>query len=414
MYNAIKKILSNAMLLLAFFCLLLSVILQFTADVSYRKARELDKLYRWKRAKEKYQLSVKLNPYNSLYLDGLGGILLKQNTSDSNKSSLLKKADTLYRKALRLNPLYSEYWLRLGKVQLEKRKYAKNSSWKISSSKKLNKKDPYLYEAMQYFQKVLENDPFGFNTSYTIGSFSLPFWQFFNNSEKEFISKRLNYCSSLKRKYNLSIYPLVWKHTKDFHVLKSVTPSNLKSNILLYSFIDKNNLWQFRKEQKRILDFFKQKEEPAQYEQERSRKLKKIEMVNKNAGLSSPAENYISKNDWKSITKDGVIVNDNCKLRSERTVHGIIHIPAEKSLLKIQMRSSQAKGIYSYVFLELDGKEIGGFFVNSLQWKEYSLRINTTGGIKVLSITFLNDFYDKKTGEDRNLYIGRAFVKNIK
>lgn len=62
------------------------------------------------------------------------------------------------------------------------------------------------------------------------------------------------------------------------------------------------------------------------------------------------------------------------------------------------------------MIVELDGEWIGETLVDGPDWKEYSFKINSDGGIRVLSVTFVNDFCDAK--EDRNLFIGEARVES--
>jgi len=62
------------------------------------------------------------------------------------------------------------------------------------------------------------------------------------------------------------------------------------------------------------------------------------------------------------------------------------------------------------MIVELDGEEVGGSFIDSGEWKEYSFGVETSSGPKVLSVTFPNDGGDWKKGIDRNLYVGEARI----
>jgi hypothetical protein len=58
------------------------------------------------------------------------------------------------------------------------------------------------------------------------------------------------------------------------------------------------------------------------------------------------------------------------------------------------------------MIVELDGEEIGEVFADSPDWKEYRFDADTAGGTMVLSVAFVNDWYDGR--EDRNLFVDGA------
>ncbi|MDD5681458.1 MAG: carbohydrate-binding domain-containing protein, partial [Candidatus Omnitrophica bacterium] len=90
------------------------------------------------------------------------------------------------------------------------------------------------------------------------------------------------------------------------------------------------------------------------------------------------------------------------------TMDAAIRIPPGKSMIKIQAKGSPADGIFPRMMVELDGRMIGEAYIKNNDWRSYEFKINTDGGIKVLSVSFLNDSSSKNGKEDRNLYIGIA------
>jgi hypothetical protein len=91
------------------------------------------------------------------------------------------------------------------------------------------------------------------------------------------------------------------------------------------------------------------------------------------------------------------------------TMYGAIAMPKGRAVISVGAKGTPADGIYPYMIVSLDGKRIGGAYVNSANFKEYRFDIGTEGGVKVLSVTFTNDARNKT--EDRNLYISNAKVE---
>ena len=70
----------------------------------------------------------------------------------------------------------------------------------------------------------------------------------------------------------------------------------------------------------------------------------------------------ISQENWQGKADYGENIYENGHMYWEGTIHAVIHISDGKSILTIQAKGSQANGIYPYMILELDGKEIGETF----------------------------------------------------
>jgi len=65
----------NFILIVVFILTIAVVILQFAADLEFNSAKKLESVYLWQEAEGKYQLAVKLNPFNAQYLAGYGNFL---------------------------------------------------------------------------------------------------------------------------------------------------------------------------------------------------------------------------------------------------------------------------------------------------------------------------------------------------
>jgi hypothetical protein len=92
----------------------------------------------------------------------------------------------------------------------------------------------------------------------------------------------------------------------------------------------------------------------------------------------------------------------------EKTVDEPVYVPQGAATLKVLASGSSAHGVYPYMIVALVGVEVGEVFLDSTAWKEYAFPVNAEGGVKVLSITFANDYNDQIS--DRNLFIKEVSV----
>ena len=60
---------------------------------------------------------------------------------------------------------------------------------------------------------------------------------------------------------------------------------------------------------------------------------------------------------------------------------------------------------------ERDIPKVGEAYVDSSKWKEYSFGVDAEG-LKVISVTFINDGGNVWKHEDRNLYIGQVRIEH--
>ncbi|MBN1353549.1 MAG: hypothetical protein JW994_02625, partial [Candidatus Omnitrophica bacterium] len=372
-----RRIVINMVLTVIIAVLILSVALPFLAFFQFEKAKTLELAYRWKKAEEKYQLAVRLAPFDAKYPAEYADFLIRQSDYRKNEMSLIMHAEELYRRAIVLNPRYAEYYLALGKLELY--------------NYRRTLKPVELENAVENFKNALKNDPNGFNISYSIGYFAIPLWNSLDGGKKEFIAERLKYALKLRPWHGKYIYPLMWKYTNNFEALKHVTPPTVYANRALYDFIRANNLWQFRKEQAETIDFYRKKEDAETFQREKLARLAQLEKEKKayenTAGAAKNNPMAIMRKDWhgkaegiENAYKDG---NMSCN----GTISAVTEVPDGVSIVRIVARGSQSGSIWPYMIVRLDDEVIGETFVDNKEWKEYAFDIDASAGLKVLSIT---------------------------
>jgi len=88
------------------------------------------------------------------------------------------------------------------------------------------------------------------------------------------------------------------------------------------------------------------------------------------------------------------------------TVFGVMVIPQGKGELMVSARSTSVNGIYAYMSVSLDGKNLGGCYVRKSHFKEYRFPLNREKtGATLVEIKFENDQTNSGKGEDRNLFV---------
>ena len=392
-----KRLVINIVLILLILLVAGAVIRHFYADKQYRAAKRLEKAYLWKGAEESFDSAIELAPFNSEYLSEYGNFLMLQSFYREDEALWLIQAEELYKKALDLNPGCAEYSLKLGEIQL-----------KIEGRS--------VDEAFKNFVRALENDPNGFNTSYSMGYAGIGIWDLLNNSERELILDRLKFIIEKYPWYGFNhIYPRLWKYTKDFELLRKTTPGNLEANEILLSFVSKNGLYDYFVKQKRKVDFYRKKENPEEFESKMAEKKIRVENLKKTSVFEVSNVTSVSQKDWQGRSLKEKAVYESGNMYWSGTIDAVINVPEGNIIIKVRAKGSQAYNIWPYMVVDLDGKDIGETFVDSPEWKEYSFNLKSDGGIKVLSVTFVNDGGDSGSGEDRNLYVAEArAVKDVR
>jgi len=346
-----KGIAINLILTIFFISTIVVIIFSFGADLEFNSAKKLESAYLWQEAKGKYQLAVKLNPFNAQYLAGYGDFLRDKSVYQEDRIAWLKMAQDLYGRALELNFRSAEYALSLGQVRLElflsdKDKFKDNLSW-----------------GLHVLKKAVKNDPNGSNTSYSVGYAGMTVWDNLNASDKEWVLHRLNYSLKINPEYGEHIYPYLWQIAKDYRLLRKIRP-----------------------------------EESAQEKRDKLNRIERIKQGNFNQS-------------WQGKQKRGDDVYENGNMYWAGSVDMAVNVPKGKAAVKIQAKGSPANAVWPYMIVELDGEEIGETFVDTSEWKEYVFEIDGGAGVKCLSVTFTNDAGNPLKNEDRNLFVGEARIE---
>jgi len=402
----IKKIIINIVLVLLLAILMAVIILPFAAEQQFKRAKKLEREYRWKMAEEKYQIAAALNPRDSKYPAATGAFLMRQGSSRKD-NFLYLRAKKLFKRACELNPWHAEHRYQLGKACLA-----------LSDVK----------GAVSNFRKAIEMDQYNFRNNYLIGYDMLPVWNEIDNSEKTFALDRFKFVLKERPWYGSFIYPAVFKTVQDFNSAEEITSKTLAGYRSLYSFVCKSSLWQYRKPVKTSFLYYRQKENPEKFRQEKLTRLKLIDKITEE-GLKS-VHSYIEETheqnngtnitelkkfaawtDWQREPPEEVSARESGNMYRDGTVYRAVMLPKGRAVIRIQARGDDAFNIWPYMIVELDGEEIGEKFVNSKKWESYSFEVDTKGGIKVLGVSFVNDDSDSKKGIDRNLYIGDITIQ---
>ena len=335
----------KVLLTVIFVILVVIIIKPFMAGIKVNAAQRLTKQYLWQDAQQKFKAAMHIDPFDASIPAGFADFLKSISVNSSDENSLLVGSAKLYKRALDLDPFSAEYSLRLAQVELELfiKSQAKDGS--------------LLADALGHFRLALENDPNGFNTSYSVGYAQIPVWDRLNTSEKKLVLDRLRYVISAKPWYGESIYSYLLQVTKDRGLLKNIRPI-----------------------------------ESGQEIREKINRIKRIKQIN-------PGQL------WQGKSKDGNNTYENGNMYWAGTIDVLLNAPGGKNIVKIQARGQAANDIWPYMIVELDGQEIGETFVDNSEWKDYSFPVETSAGLKVLSVTFLNDSGNPQENEDRNLYV---------
>jgi TPR repeat protein len=395
-----KRIFSNIVLAACLTLLYIVIAKPFIADAYYNAANRLAGASKPEKAQAFFEEAVKTEPFDSPHLSGFGRFLMKRSVSQTGlvRTYHLKKAAKLFERALALNRRDARSALNLGQTKL--RLFLRE---KDEADKK---------EAFRYFRKALDNDPNGFNVSYLIGHAGLAVWDHLAADDRELILERLEFVLRMRPHFYNEIYRRLWRRSGDFSLLRRITPEGLTANRNLYLFLLDNNLSQFLKEQKRVVDQCREQEDPSSVSREKAKEAERIERIKK-LKLGSPRQ-HVSAGEWKGKTADESIRYENGNMHWSGTVDAVVEIPAGEAVIQIMAAGSPANNVYPYMVVSLDGEEIGALFADRPGWTSYSFNIKTGGGIKVLSVSFVNDGVNEAKKEDRNLFVGEAKIETVR
>jgi len=406
MLSIVKRITVNVLLLCACSAIIAVLLLIFRADAAFNKAVTLEDAYRWKEAERCYKLAIRLNPFNSEYPAAYGDLQVRRGKNRRDAIIWLKDAESLYDKAMRLNPWYGAYALRRGEILIElykkQKKYSKENSQDVSDS---------VSRAMDDFKQALTDDPKGFHISYSIGYIAVTVWDMLSKEDRELVMAKLRYALRLRPGYQRFVYPHIWRYTKDYNVLKKITPDTLDANESLYFFIKTNNLWQFRNKQEERVLRLTRRENMQKYKRDTAQKNDMIKKIRKGFEIIKYRPIDGERPTWIGNSDGGGVAFENGNMYWTGTMYTMVEIQNGVSAISIQAKGAQCDGIAPFMIVELDGNNIGETFVNNTVWEEYLFKVNSGEGSKVLSVRFVNDGGNQKTGEDRNLFVGNIGVE---
>ncbi len=394
---AIKIILIAATILMA-----IILIIPLAAEIKFNYAQKLADGYLWEKAEKQFSEVIRIDPFNASYFAGYGDFLRSIAPYKEDEASLLSEAQKLYGRASQLDPLNARYFSRAGAIKL-----------RLFLLDRDKHKEGFR-AGLDDLKKALLLDPNGFNVSYEVGYWGIEAWPYLDGEFKRLVVDRLRYILSQKRWYWEQIYPWAWQNTNDFEILESIAPKNETAHEDLLYFLESSSLCQFRRREADEVDFYMKKEEPEKFFKKEREKAGEIEKLKKEFRdkLESMeiGENLLSSSVWHGKSDDGKNEFKDGAMYWSGTMSTVMRVPKGPVALVIQTKGTPADGVYPYMVVELDGEEVGEAFVNNADWKEYSFPLKSSGGIKVLSITYVNDAVDVKKNEDRNLFIGEARV----
>ena len=351
-----KKILLQFVVLPGYVLTVLFLLVVFFAEWQFSSAQSLQQKGLGSVARIHYEAAVRLCPFNSEYFAGLGNCLLHLGDSQKDKISYQEQAMASYRRAMELNPRNAQYPLMLGLMEAETARDAGSDA-----------------RVMEDLQDAVANDPNGFNVSYQAGYAGIARWNYLDQSDRQWVLARLRYAIKIHPEYADYIYPRFWMVSKDCKILRQLRP--LASE-----------------REKRIA----------------SERITKIKSEGLKTGTQLRPGNAVRA--WMGREDPSNTEAEEGRLYWNGTLDALMNVPAGEATVKICASGTPAHGIYPYMIVELDGEEIGETFLDGAEWKDYVFKTRTAGGIKVLSVTFANDYCNGK--EDRNLSVREAWAKS--
>ncbi len=398
----IKRFIFNLILIAVFLLVIVLITMPLLAELEFTSAQKMADSNRWDEASSRFEKAIWLDPFNSRYLYDFSGSLVHKSEHNPDKMALLKKAEILCRKAAGMDPLNADYPLRLGQIRLDMDR--SNTA-----------------DAFDNFKKALKNDPNGFNVSYAVGYAGMAVWDRLDDFQREMVLDRLKHSLAVYPIYGNTIYRLVWQKTVDFKYLERITPGDLNGHKNLYDFITTNDLWQFRRQEAGIISRYKEKEGAEKLKKDKKIRLDHLGSMKKSymkgRGIPQISDNMPAA-EWSSMSPDGNKTIADGLMYSNGTIYMVINarpgwvdisIEAKKFLI-IKIADIDNPKFNPYMIVKLDDDIIGETFVANDDWKKYQFSIKTDGGLKVLSVTFVNDIYDAGKGEDRNLGVGNVSI----
>ncbi|MDD5634187.1 MAG: carbohydrate-binding domain-containing protein [Candidatus Omnitrophica bacterium] len=393
-----KKILINIT------CVFFYIILEglalsfFLSDTALTRAKELESAGEINAAEKMYQTAIFIDPSSAEPYAKKAEFLLRKNIPQEDQRSYFDPINDLCAKAIKLNPRHAEYRYIFGEVKLD------------MLERDLLTPQNAVKQIFDPFSKSIERDKYNFKLNYLIGHSMLTIWKHLSKEERDFALSRLRYVMKRRPDYGRYVYPEIIYYTGDSSLCVNVTPENFRCYNTLYYFIQDKDLWQLRGEVASKRQTLLAKEDPEKSRQIIEDKESMVERFKERGKENTDISDRISRNGWCGEDTDERYTFTNGDMCWNGTIDAAISMPRGKAVIMISAKGTPADGTFPYMIVELDGQEIGESYVKNTEWQDYAFEVETSGGIKVLSVTFTNDKTNKKKNEDRNLFIGEARV----
>ena len=136
--------------------------------------------------------------------------------------------------------------------------------------------------------------------------------------------------------------------------------------------------------------------------------VESVEIEGPDDGLPSPAVSAIESARWnladgvQNTGENGLSFASNAEAKAE------LHFPAkDEYLLRVRAHADQAGNEPARLRLSLGGRELGVFEIKATRraGDEQEVRFAAEAGKQMVSVAFINDFFDPASGVDRNLWV---------
>ena len=238
------------------------------------------------------------------------------------------------------------------------------------------------------------------------------FWERFSPQEKEFFIEKTFHLLSCKYWLNLNVIDLFLEKTKDFEIIKKITPNNIRVFDYINSILSKYNA---------RIDYFwlKQKyseiqkvNNPERYNSKLEERKQKISEIKQkwNEKFRSSVSSVINENfiGWYDNTKE--IIKGN--IYGNGSIYGVVALKRNFKSVVIKAKSTKAYDIPAYMLVSINENVLGGVYVDNADFQVYSFPIKDRyEGEVVISISFENDCFDRLKNQDRNLYVSSFEVQ---
>jgi len=107
---------------------------------------------------------------------------------------------------------------------------------------------------------------------------------------------------------------------------------------------------------------------------------------------------YSKVSSWEGDQKDKLWTNGESWITFEAV--------QDNPTLRLHLKGQRALNIGPYIIIRINGKLIGRNYLQQTDWSVIVFTPRLKAGKHTLSVEYTNDYYDKKTGADRNILLG--------